>query len=417
MAGNDDCACGPVPVGEFRLWHRRLQPDDVGDTELGRELHQRVRAVQAGSAGPADHRDDQAVTQRRFTCQQVRSGVQQHVGRLQRLDTPHEEQQQRVRRNTDAAARRRGVPGTEHLQVDTGRHHVDQVGVGVVEIDQMAPFVLGGCDQSVRAVDDSLLARDAMWWIRAVAVGERAVLHLRQGVGGVYQWDSPPARDREPNLAGKPIVRVDDVEPAGFVCGLDPKHGRGEGTQPGRKILPADVFERPGCDMAHRDSRRERDRRMHLAAGGPGEDLHFGAEQGQLPRQLHHIHVHAAGIAGARLFQRRRVHRQHGDPTGGAQPDPTHRPPPHRPGLTDHRTARFCEQPIRGLHARTHPAAPASPPPARGGRDRGPSPDVSIWVCRPCCADITVGPSWSLSQRAPGFILPAGEAVRQLHDR
>ncbi len=97
---------------------------------------------------------------------------------------------------------------------------------------------------------------------------------------------------------------MDDVEPAGLLRGLSPQHIHDERAQPGRKVLSSDVPERACINVTHCDPGGKRDRRLHRAAGGSGEDLNLGAERGELPGQLDHVHIHPARVTGPRLFQR-----------------------------------------------------------------------------------------------------------------
>ena len=48
-----------------------------------------------------------------------------------------------------------------------------------------------------------------------------------------------------------------------------------------------------------------------VAGGGAGEDLDLDASGCQLPRELEHVHVHAARITVTRLIERGCVCRQH----------------------------------------------------------------------------------------------------------
>ena len=59
------------------------------------------------------------------------------------------------------------------------------------------------------------------------------------------------------------------------------------------------------------------DDRVEPGRGRAGEDVDLDAGGGQAAGQLEHVDVHAAGIAGARLVQRRRVHADHRHPAYG----------------------------------------------------------------------------------------------------
>ncbi len=64
--------------------------------------------------------------------------------------------------------------------------------------------------------------------------------------------------------------------------------------------------------MPHGDPGRQLDHGRQVAARGAGEDLDLDAERGQPLAGLDDVDVHAAGVAGAGLLERRGVHRQHG---------------------------------------------------------------------------------------------------------
>ena len=66
--------------------------------------------------------------------------------------------------------------------------------------------------------------------------------------------------------------------------------------------------------MPHQHAGGEWDGRRQLAAGRAGEDLDLDAAGRQLAGQLDDVDVHAAGVAGAGLVERRGVNRQHRHP-------------------------------------------------------------------------------------------------------
>ena len=59
------------------------------------------------------------------------------------------------------------------------------------------------------------------------------------------------------------------------------------------------------------------DDRVDPRRGGAGEDVDLDAGGRQAPGELEHVDVHAPGVAGARLVQRRRVHADHRHPADG----------------------------------------------------------------------------------------------------
>ena len=104
--------------GKRRLGHRRLEPHHVGDTELGTECLQGVGLREPGARRPTDHRDDEAPAQSGVVGEQLRHRADEHVGRLQRLDPPDEQQHDGVRRQAQASTGVRDAAGAEEVEVD-----------------------------------------------------------------------------------------------------------------------------------------------------------------------------------------------------------------------------------------------------------------------------------------------------------
>jgi hypothetical protein len=83
------------------------------------------------------------------------------------------------------------------LEVDPGRDRRHAGRVGVVEVDELAGLVRRVGDEPVGGRDDLLLADDPAQRLRSVALGQREVLHLGEGVRGVHERDAP-ALARQP---------------------------------------------------------------------------------------------------------------------------------------------------------------------------------------------------------------------------
>ena len=196
------------------------------------------------------------------------------------------------------------IPRPEHVQIDTGMHHVDSRGIGMVQRNQLPRFIIGVDDQPVRLVDDLLLADRAQRRLGRVTVGQRGVLHRGQRVRGVHQRHRPAVPGQPADLAGQPVVRVHDVVVARFVGRFGAQHAGRERAQLGGQVVFVQALERPRHHVAHQHTgRHAHDRRI----GGrrrPGEDLHLDAPARQVQRALQHVDVHAAGVADARLGQR-----------------------------------------------------------------------------------------------------------------
>ncbi len=202
----------------------------------------------------------------------------------------------------------------------------DLAGVGGVVVDQLVGLAGGVGDQAVGGVDDLRLADDAGGRLGGVALGEGGVLDLGHGVHGVHQGDAPALGRQPADVAGEPVVGVDQVVVAGTVAGPRLHHAVGEGAELRGQLLLGEPLVRTRVDVPDEDAGGQLDGGREGAGGGPGEDLHLDVDRGQPLGQLHDVDVHPAGVTGTRLVQRRGVHTQHRHPPGPAatpgQPQP-----------------------------------------------------------------------------------------------
>ena len=165
----------------------------------------------------------------------------------------------------------------------------------------------------VGLVDHLLLADGAHRRLGRVDVGQRDVLHRGQRVRGVHQRHRPAVAGQPADLAGEPVVRVHDVVVAGLVGGLGAQHPGRERAQLRRQVMLVETLERAGDHVAHQHAGRHPHRRRVGRRRRAGEDLDLDAAAGHVQRRLQDVDVHAAGVSGTRLRQRRGVHRQHRD--------------------------------------------------------------------------------------------------------
>ena len=102
-----------VPLGQGRPVDRRHEAHQVADAELLGELGQPHRVAHAGAAGPAEDGDDEPRAQVGAAAHQLGGGLDEHVGRLERLDAADEQEEHGIRGDADGgprlALRRRGV--------------------------------------------------------------------------------------------------------------------------------------------------------------------------------------------------------------------------------------------------------------------------------------------------------------------
>ena len=147
-------------------YHRASSACETGGTnrttsvepELGGEVGERLRLVEAGAGRAADDRDDDPGAAARLALEQRGHRAEQHVGRLERLDPAGEEQDVGVRRQPEPGARRALRHGPEDVEVDAGVDDLDPRRVGVVQLDQLLGLEVGAGDQHVGGLDHLLLA-------------------------------------------------------------------------------------------------------------------------------------------------------------------------------------------------------------------------------------------------------------------
>ncbi len=305
VGGHDEDGRGPEPVGELLLAHRRAEPYDIGDAEPGGELLQTLGFGEAAAARAADDRHDDPGAQLRALVEQDRHGPQQDVRGLEGLYAAREERDQGVLREAEAGAGGgAAVGGAEAVEVHAGVDHGDLGGVGRVVPDEFVGLLVGVGDEPVRGGDDLRLADHAGGGLGGVAVGQVGVLDLGHGVHGMHQGDAPALGGEPADVAGEPVVGVDEVVVAGAVAGPGLHHAVREGAQLGREVLLGEALVGPRVDVPDEDARGELDRGREPARRRPGEDLDLDVDRGQALGQLHDVDVHAAGVTGAGLVER-----------------------------------------------------------------------------------------------------------------
>ncbi len=233
------------------------------------------------------------------------------VGALQPLDPPDEQQHPR-RVDAEPLARRVAVAGKEDVVVDAGRHDFDAIERGVVQRCELRALVVRRREHQVGARDHFVLDPRAVLGVVVDAgfglhPGERVERRDEREVELVLQ----PVRDR----AREPVVAVQHVDRLALEHA---GHGRvDEGLdQLGERVLRYGCA-RAGLDVQHAKAGLDLHDRGLGAVLGAGVDVALDAGPGQRARERPHVHVHAAAVAGTGLCERRRVHREHGDPADG----------------------------------------------------------------------------------------------------
>ncbi len=127
----------PVPLRELVLRARRLEPDGVGDAELGGKLAHPVRVgafLPPARAADDDHLEGAA--QARVGLEQPGRGLEHDVRSLERLHPADEEQHHRVRRDPEPAPRLRPALRAARPEDAQVRARVDGLHLGRVRAVQ-----------------------------------------------------------------------------------------------------------------------------------------------------------------------------------------------------------------------------------------------------------------------------------------
>ena len=208
--------------------------------------------------------------------------------------------------------------------------HLDPVGVGVVQVDQLPGLVVGVGDQHVGGRDDLLLADHAGASGSGVSPSASAAF-LTFAMVCMECTSGTPQRSRASaaDLAGEPVVRVHQVVVAGRVAASARSTSRGERAQLAGSSSLVSPSNGPGGDVPDRDAVGGLDDRREGAATVARVKMSTSMPRAASRRgELDDVDVHAAGVAGARLVERggvqadHRARRRDGPrvPTGGRAP-------------------------------------------------------------------------------------------------
>src|SRR5690606_27809941 len=157
----------------------------------------------------------------------------------------------------------------------------DLAGVGSVVLHEFAGLFGGVGDQPFGGGDDLGLADDAGGGLGDVAVGQVGVLDLGHGVHGVHQGDAPALGGEPADVAGEPVVGVDQVVVAGAVAGPGLHHAVGEGTQLGRQVFLGETLVGARVDVPDEDTGGQLDGGREGGGGRAGEDLDLDVDRGE----------------------------------------------------------------------------------------------------------------------------------------
>ncbi len=174
----------------------------------------------------------------------------------------------------------------------------------MVVADEFVGLLGGVRDEAVRGGHDLGLADDPGGGLGGVALGEVGVLDLGHGVHGVHQGGAPALGGEPADVAGEPVVRVDQVVVAGAVTGPGLHHTVSEGAELGWEFLLGQALVGARVDVPDEDARGHLDGGREGGGGRAGEDLDLDVDRGEALRELHDVDVHAAGVTGAGLVER-----------------------------------------------------------------------------------------------------------------
>ncbi len=198
------------------------------------------------------------------------------------------------------------VAGREEGVVDAGRHDLDAGRIGAVELDELGDLVGAVGEDGVGAGDDLGLGVDAAVGLGVAGLG----LHPGEGVEGRHQRERELVLEPMAGQARQPVVGVDGVGAA--LAAQVAGHAVGELVDDLGELFLGQVG-RTGLHVHDPEAGLDVDHLGEVVGPAPHVDLGAHAGLGQRGDQLAHVHVHAAGVAAARLGQGGRVQRQHGE--------------------------------------------------------------------------------------------------------
>ena len=191
-----------VVSGQPVLWDRAGESHRVPDTEF---LGYSFQAFHLGvAAGIASYYQDSQVA---CTFQQW-DGAEEDVYALERLDASDVEDDVFFA-NAEFSAGVVLLDGGEHIQIHARGYHLDLMGGGIVQADDVVFLLLGGYDYPVRVGHYERLY--ILPELRFALAGARPELGLGECVKGGRVGDVPLAAEGHADPAGEPVVAVDYV--------------------------------------------------------------------------------------------------------------------------------------------------------------------------------------------------------------
>jgi hypothetical protein len=274
------CGCGSTNR------HAIVEPEFVDECVGPHRLD-----VALGSAGSAD--DDEAGTR----VAERGKRPDRHVGALERLDAPDEQQQRSVDVEAERTAGPRLVAGREERVLDAWSDDLEAaLRFAVVEAELIGLLLAAHADR-VGAVDDLGLGTVTPHRF-GITVGG---LHPGEGVEGGHERNVELVLERVADDAAQPVVGVDHV--GAFVPSQPVEHAVAELVGDLRERFLGEVV-RPCRDVDHAVAGFDEDLVGKAVSVGAGERGGLDTRLRQGRAEFADVHVHPAAVACARLQQR-----------------------------------------------------------------------------------------------------------------
>ena len=273
--------------------HPLVQPEFVDQRMGAQGLDVALHAARAAD-------DDQSSPGIAECCE----SPNRHVGTLERLDAPDEQQQRSVEVEPQGVTCARLVARSEECVLDAWSDDLETtLRVAVVETELIGLFFAAHTDR-VGAVHD--LGLGAVTPHR-LGIAVRC-LHPSKRVERGHERHVEFVLEPMPDHTTEPVVAVDHV--GAFVAGEPIEHAATELVGHLRQRLFREMMRTCG-DVDHTMSRFDDDLVGEAISIGTCERGGLDACLSERRTQFAHVHVHPAAVAGARLQQRRRVEGDH----------------------------------------------------------------------------------------------------------
>jgi hypothetical protein len=241
---------------------------------------------------------------------QLRQGADRHVGPLERLDPPDEQDDRAVDRQADRPTGAGAVARGEEGVLDGRRHDLDAARGVAVEPAELALLFRAADADGVAAFDDLGFGLIPPRRLEVAALG----LDPRQRVERGDERDVELVLEAVADDAAQPVVAVHGVDPRPVPDVLGDTGS--ECVELRRQRLLRQVI-RARRHVDDTVAGLDQDLLGEAGTIGAGERRALDPGLGEGGGDLAHVDVHPSAVARARLDQRRRVERDHRHPEHG----------------------------------------------------------------------------------------------------